>query len=149
MSKSVLNDIDFGSVYAMFWRMLFSAVNGYDSSPTPELLTLMTINLFHEADYGPTITEVVELTGLEQSSVSRYVAHALKSGLMTETIDPIDRRLRRLRPTVKGRRKAAAHEKEMLNTARLSTEAFRGKGESKNPVQDLKNILLATRGREA
>ncbi len=149
MSKSVLNDIDFGSVYAMFWRMLFTAVNRYDSSPTPELLTLMTINLFHEADYGPTITEVVELTGLEQSSVSRYVAHALKSGLMTETIDPIDRRLRRLRPTVKGRRKGAAHENEMLKTARLSTEAYRGKGESKNPVQDLKNILLATRGREA
>ena len=133
----------------MFWRMLFTAVNRYDSSPTPELLTLMTINLFHEADYGPTITEVVELTGLEQSSVSRYVAHALKSGLMTETIDPIDRRLRRLRPTVKGRRKGAAHEQEMLKTARLSTEAYRGKGESKNPVQDLKNILLATRGREA
>ena len=146
MSESVLNDTEVGSVYVMFWRMLYFTINKYEGNPTAELLTLITINLLNDVGCGPTITDLVDLTGLEQSSVSRYVARALNMGLLTEVIDPEDRRLRHLSATAMGRKKGAAYEKKMIETARLSTDAFRGKGKSKDPAQDLKNILLEIRG---
>lgn len=146
MSESVLNDTEVSSVYVMFWRMLYFTINQYEGNPTAELLTLITINLLNDVGCKPTITDLVDLTGLEQSSVSRYVARALKTGLLAEVIDPEDRRLRHLSGTAMGRKKGAAYEKKMIEAARLSTDAFRGKGKSKDPVQDLKNILLEIRG---
>ena len=145
-SGSVLADIEIGSIYAMFWRMLYTAKRRYSSNSTAELLTFMTINLMDQAGYRPTISELVELTGLEKSAVSRYVSGAIEKGFLTEVMGPKDRRLRRLRPTAMGRKIGASHRRKMLETARLSTEALRGKGNSKDPVTDLKDILLDLQG---
>jgi DNA-binding MarR family transcriptional regulator len=70
----------------------------------------------------------------------------LEAGLLTESIDPADRRLRHLRTTAAGKKKGAEYEKKMLETARQSTDTTRGKGKNKDPVQDLKNFLLDLRG---
>ena len=145
MSKPILNDTEVDSVYVMFWRMIYFTINRYDGNPTAELLTMLTISVLNNVGYGPTITDLVELTGLEQSSVSRYVARGLEAGLLAENIDPEDRRLRHLHTTAVGKKMGAEYEKQMLKTARESTDAIRGKGKSKNPVQDLKNILLGIR----
>ena len=125
--------------------MLYMTINRYNRNATAEWLTWMTINLLDKADYGPTIMELVALTGLPKASVSQYVARGVRRGFLAKVIDPKDRRLRHFRQTAMGRNKGAWHEKQMLQTAHLCIEALRGNGESKDPVSDLKNILLGLR----
>ena len=142
MSKSANDDSDVGSIYATFWRMIYMTVHRYDSNPTGELLTVMTIALLDKAGYHPTISDLVEITGLQQTSVSRYVSRQIRTGYMTEVVDPEDRRRRRLCPTSKGTEEEKWHESQTLKMAHLSSEALSGMGESKDPVADLIKILL-------
>ena len=145
MSKSVSVDKETVSIAATCWRLLYKTMNQYERNSDADSLILVTISLLDKADYGPTIMELVALTGLPKASVSRYVARGVRSGFLAEVIDPKDRRLRRLRQTAMGRNKGAWHEKQMLQTAHLCIEALRGNGKSKDPVSDLKNILLGLR----
>ena len=142
MSKSTPTDFDIGAIYATFWRMVYMSVHRYDSSPTGELLTVMTIALLHQADYDPTTSDLVEITGLPKTSVARYVSRQMRKGYLTEVVDPRDRRLRHLRPTAKGRKEVQWHQIQTQELARLSSEALRGLGKSKDPVSDLRKILL-------
>ncbi len=142
MSKSTRINLDVGSIYAALWRMIYMSVHRYDSRPTGELLTVMTIALLHQADYDPTTGDLVEITGLAKSSVARYVSRQMKIGYLTEDVDPQDRRLRRLRPTAKGRKEGQWHHNQTQELTRLSSAALRGLGKSKDPAADLKNILL-------
>jgi DNA-binding MarR family transcriptional regulator len=146
MSKSTRTNFDIGAIYATFWRMVYMSVHRYGSNPTGELLTVMTIALLHQADYDPTSAELAEITGLPKTSVSRYVSRQMRKGYLTEVVDPQDRRRRRLQPTTKGRKEEQWHQKQTQDLARLSSEALRGLGKSKDPVSDLKNILLGIRG---
>jgi DNA-binding MarR family transcriptional regulator len=142
MSKSANNISDVGSIYATFWRMIYMTVHRYDSNPTGELLTVMTIALLDKAGYHPTISDLVKITGLQQTSVSRYVSRQIRTGYMTEVVDPEDRRRRRLVPTSKGTEEEKWHEDQTLKMARMSSEALSGLGESKDPVADMIKILL-------
>ncbi len=146
MSKSVSVDKETVSIAATFWRLLYKTMNQYERNSDADSLIFLTISLLDKADYGPTIMELVALTGLPKAGVSRYVARGVRRGFLAEVIDPKDRRLRHLRPTAMGRNKGAWNEKKMLETARLSSEALRGKGNSKDPFTDLKNILLDLQG---
>lgn len=146
MSKSELADLEVGAIYATFWRMVYMSVHRYGSNPTGELLTVMTITLLDKAGYNPTTADLVEITGLAKSNVSRYVSRQIKNGFLTEVVDRQDRRRRLLHPTAKGRKDEAWHQEQTLKMARLSSEALRGFGKSKRPVVDLKNILLGISG---
>ena len=144
--KSTRTNLDIGAIYATFWRMVYMSVHRYDSNTTGELLTVMTIALLRQADYKPTSADLVEITGLPKSSVSRYVSRQMRKGYVTEVVDPEDRRRRRLTPTTKGRKEEQWHQNQTQELARLSSAALRGLGKSKDPVSDLKNILLGIRG---
>jgi len=145
MSKGMSVDSEVGSIYATFWRMIYMTVHRYDSNPTGELLTVMTIALLGKAGYKPTISDLVEITGLQQTSVSRYVSRQIKNGFITEVVDPQDRRRRRLCSTPKGKQEEEWHQHRTLDLARLSDEALRGLGKSEDPVADLTKILMDVR----
>jgi DNA-binding MarR family transcriptional regulator len=142
MSKSRRKNLEIGSIYATFWRMVYMSVHRYDSRPTAELLTVMTIALLHRADYDPTTADLVEMTGLPKASVSRYVSRQMRKGYLTEVVDPQDRRRRLLRATKKGGKDEKWHRAQTQILAHLSDEALRGFGKSRDPVAGLKKILL-------
>jgi DNA-binding MarR family transcriptional regulator len=147
MGKSASTDALIGSIYAMCWRMVYLGVHKYDSNSTGELLTVMTIVLLDKAGYNPTISELAELTSLAQSNVQRYVSRQIKIGFLTDVINTDgDRRQRRLRLTSKGKTEEEWHQQQTLEISRLSSEALLGSGNSKDPVSDLRKILLGVNG---
>jgi len=149
VSKLTSTDLEAGSIYATFWRMVYMSVHRYDSPSTGELLMVMTIALLHKAGYDPTILDLVEITGLNKSNVSRYVSRQIKEGFLTEVVDPQDRRRRRLRSTQLGKKDEKWHESQTLKMAGLTSEALRGLGKSKDPATDLKKILISINGSSA
>jgi len=134
--------LEAGAIYATFWRLLYTNVHEYGSTPTGGLLVVMTILLLDRAGYSPTIADLIEITGLPKTNVSRYVSAQMKKGFLKEVIDPKDRRRRFLRPTTMARKHRKWHEDQTLKLVHLSSEAIRGLGKSKDPVSDLKSILL-------
>jgi DNA-binding MarR family transcriptional regulator len=149
VSKLTSADLEAGSIYATFWRMVYMSVHRYGSPSTGELLIVMTIALLHKAGYDPTIPELVEITGLNKSNVSRYVSRQIKEGFLTEVVDPQDRRRRRLHSTQLGKKDEKWHESQTLKMAGLTSEALRGLGKSKNPAADLRKILISINGSSA
>lgn len=141
MRKITNAESEVGAIYAAQWRMIYMGLNKYDSHATGELLTVMTIALLDKAGYNPTVPDLVEITGLKQTTVARYVANQLKAGYIRDVITPQDRR-RHLCPTEKGRKEADWNDKQTLKMARLTSRALRSLGDSKDPVSDLKKILL-------
>lgn len=122
--------------------MVYMSIHGYASNPTAELLIVMTIMLLDKADYKPTSSDLVEITGLPKPSVLRYVSRQTRAGFMTDVINPQDRRRRRFCLTRKGKKEAQWHQNQTLKSAHLISEALSGVGKRKNPVSDLKKILL-------
>ena len=110
MSNLTSESLEVGSIYASFWRMIYMSVHKYDSHPTGELLTVMTIALLHKVGYNPTISDLVEMTQLKKTTVSRYVSRQMKEGFLTEVVDPKDRRRRRLHSTQLGKDDEKWHE---------------------------------------
>lgn len=112
---------DEAETYALMWRFIHLAVHRYGSSPTGELLMVLTLILLYEAGYYPTVSELADIVGLPKSSVSRYVSTEMQNGLLEEFIDPEDRRRRRLRPTELANKERAWH----LNQVHEVREATR------------------------
>ena len=142
MSDSERNQKDVSAVYAMFWRMIHMTVHRYDSNPTAELLTVMSLILLDLIGYRPTVGDLVKMTGLKKSSVSRYVAAQIKTGYLTEVVDPQDHRRRHLCVTPRAREERQWYRKQILEIAHSSSEALAGLGETSDPVADLKKVLL-------
>ncbi len=120
MAQISSDDLEIGSMYATCWRMAYMGIHKYDSDPTGELLTTMTLALLDQADCAPTISELSKLTGLAKSNVSRYVSKQIKGGFVEEVIDPEDRRSRRLRPTELGKKEAVWNQRNSLKFAKKS-----------------------------
>lgn len=137
-----------GSLYATFWRLVYIGVHRYGSTSTGALLTVLTITLLDKAGYNPTIPELVDITGLKKSNVARYVSRQIKAGLLTEFIDPQNRRRRQLCPTDEGRKVEKWHQRQTLEMSRVTGKALRGLGKKKDPSSDLMQILLSV-GQEA
>ena len=146
MSESTNANSEAGAIYAAMWRVLYLSVNAYDISPTAELLTMMTITLMDRAGYHPTISDLVEITGLAQPRVTRYISKQLKNDFLTETIDLQDRRIHRLHPTEKAKREAEWHQEQTLEMVRLSNDVFRSMGNSDDPVASLKALFSGISG---
>jgi DNA-binding MarR family transcriptional regulator len=144
MSKSASTDALAGSIYAMFWSMVHVSVHRYNSSPTGELLTVVAIRLLDEAGHRPAVSDLVEITGLPKSSVSRYVSRQIKAGFLKEIIDPQDRRRRYLCLTSEGKKESQWRRKQSLRIARLGREALRDVGKNKDPISNLKKVLFGT-----
>jgi DNA-binding MarR family transcriptional regulator len=125
-------DEEAGSIYATFWRMIYMSVHRYHSSSTRELLTVMTITLLVKTGHNPTISELTEITGLPKSSLSRYVSRQIKSGFLTEVLDPQDRRRHCLYPTKKGQKEEDWHEKDTLAMVRLTKKVLQSLGTSQD-----------------
>ena len=142
MSQSKPVAFEVSEVYAIFWRMLGLAVGRYGSYPTGQLLTVMTIMLLDEAGEHASITELVKITMLPKSSVSRYVAMEMKSGFLEEVIDPVDRRRRYVRPTEKAKEERKWHAHKVEEIIALSRERQSIKvGNSGSGVAPFKDIL--------
>lgn len=107
--------IDIDYLYATYWRMLSLAVHRYGSSPSGQLLVVISLIILDRYGYQPTVTELADINQLPKSSTSRYVAAEMNAGMLEEFIDPHDRRRRRLRPTAKAKEEQAWHAKTVLS----------------------------------
>ena len=87
-------------MYDLLWSFAYLSVHRYGANPSGEVLLVLTIVLLDQVDQHVTMSELAQLTGLPKSNVSRYVSDQLRSGHLTEKIDPRDRRreTRRRRP---------------------------------------------------
>jgi DNA-binding MarR family transcriptional regulator len=129
-------------LFGMLWRMIHMTVHRYDTNPTGEALVVMTILLLDQLDCSPTISELTEITGLQKSSVSRYVSRQLDRGHLSEVIDPEDRRRRYLCPTSAGGKEQQWYKDQVRELANMAEQIVHGMGESGDPGEDLKKILL-------
>jgi len=145
-------ELDIVYLYATFWRMLSLAVHRYGSSPSGQLLVVISMIILDRYEYQPTVTELADITQLPKSSISRYVAAEMNAGMLEEFIDPHDRRRRRLRPTPRAKEEQAW----FAQTSRSIHEQMKKMGQtvdSRHPtgtelVRMLKNLnqdLLAER----
>lgn len=87
----------------ILWRTVQLFMARYGSIPTGQTLVSLSTVMLNELGGAPTVTELCEGSGLPKSSISRYVSEAMSNGLITEDIDPEDRRRRRLVQTGVGR----------------------------------------------
>jgi|ETNmetMinimDraft_26_1059896.scaffolds.fasta_scaffold04482_5 DNA-binding MarR family transcriptional regulator len=81
---------------AIFWRIIHLYMSRYGSIPIGQMLVELTILVLNELDRPPTVTNLCEATGLPKSTISRYISTQMKAGMITEVIDPEDRRRRNL-----------------------------------------------------
>ena len=88
----------------MMWRMLHLLMARYGSIPLGQALVGITNSIMNEMGHAPTVTELCEATGLPKSSISRYISAQMEQGVVTEDIDPRDRRRRMLRQTEDGKK---------------------------------------------
>lgn len=87
----------------IFWRLLHLMMARYGSAPLGQCLVGMTNTILNEMGRAPTVTELCEATGLPKSSISRYISAQMEQGVVSEDIDPRDRRRRMLRQTDEGK----------------------------------------------
>lgn len=87
----------------MIWRLLHLLMSRYGSVPLGQAVVAVTAGTLNDLGLSPTVTELCEATGLPKSSISRYVSAQMEQGVLSETIDPEDRRRRKLAQTEMGR----------------------------------------------
>jgi DNA-binding MarR family transcriptional regulator len=93
-----------GAQMAIFWRILHLLTARYGNHPMGQLLVALTMLFLNLRGMPPTLTDLCAATGLPKASVSRYVSWQLSEGLVTEKIDPNDRRRRLLVQTAAGKK---------------------------------------------
>jgi DNA-binding MarR family transcriptional regulator len=86
----------------IFWRIMHLYMTRYGSIPIGQMLVELTTIVLNELGRPPTVTDLCEATGLPKSSISRYISAQMKAGMVSEVIDPQDRRRRKLVLTEKG-----------------------------------------------
>ena len=104
MSVANADEIEDGAAInvATCWRVLHMMVTNYGNHPMGQYLIAFSMNMLHRNGYYPTVDELCRATGIPKSTVSRYVSYQLSHGYLEESIDPQDRRHRRLLQTKKG-----------------------------------------------
>ena len=86
----------------IFWRIIHLYMSRYGSIPLGQMLVELTTIVLNELGRPPTVTDLCEATGLPKSSISRYISAQMKANMVSEEIDPQDRRRRKLVLTEKG-----------------------------------------------
>ena len=87
----------------ILWRVMHLYMARYGSIPMGQMLVGLTTIIMNELGRPPTVTDLCEATGLPKSSISRYISAQMEQGVVMETIDPEDRRRRKLVQTEAGR----------------------------------------------
>ena len=116
---------------AVFWRTLHLLIGRYGNNPMGQLLVALTMVFLNESGTPPSMTDLCEATGLPKASVSRYITAQINEGLVTEEIDPNDRRRRFLLQTAKGKKEwhwQIAQLGEIYRTISLEDNAARTEG---------------------
>ena len=132
----------------IIWRVLHLWLARYGSVPLGQMLVLMTTVILNELGRAPTVTELCEATGLPKSSISRYISAQMEQGVVTETIDPQDRRRRMLSPTEAGkteRRWQVREIRKILESVHAWDMAQASAGEV-NPEDELEAMKAVARG---
>lgn len=80
----------------IFWRIMHLYLSRYGSIPIGQMLVELTTVVLNEMGRPPTVTDLCEATGLPKSSISRYISTQMSAHMVTEVIDPQDRRRRKL-----------------------------------------------------
>ncbi len=80
----------------IFWRIMHLYMSRYGSIPIGQMLVELTTVVLNELGRPPTVTDLCEATGLPKSSISRYISAQMTANMVTEIIDPQDRRRRKL-----------------------------------------------------
>jgi|GEM_PF-1762621 len=80
----------------IFWRIMHLYMSRYGSIPIGQMLVELTTIVLNELGRPPTVTDLCEATGLPKSSISRYISAQMKANMVSEVIDPQDRRRRKL-----------------------------------------------------
>lgn len=127
----------------IFWRMLQLFLARYGSVPLGQLLVGITNTVLNELGRAPTVTELCEATGLPKSSISRYISAQMEQGVITESIDPRDRRRRMLEQTEDGKTERRWQVKQMrriLEDVRAWDEGRVSRGEPLDPERELNEM---------
>ena len=114
--------------HLMMWRVLHLLMARYGSIPLGQALVGMTNTILNEMGHAPTVTELCEATGLPKSSISRYISAQMEQGVVTEDIDPRDRRRRMLRQTEDGKKERQWMIREMRKIVGDLHEEDRARG---------------------
>jgi len=131
----------------IFWRVLHLLIGRYGNHPMGQLLTALTMVFLNEQGTPPTMTDLCDATGLPKASVSRYVTWQIKHGLVTEEIDPHDRRRRFLLQTAKGKAEWNWQMKQMENVFSIildEAEAARAEGFSDSAESLMEKMIQLT-----
>jgi DNA-binding MarR family transcriptional regulator len=99
MTKASKGDPGIVTKYSFVWGWLHLLNHRYGTMSTGQMQVALTLILFFDLDYYPTVAELAEITGLAKSNVSRYVSREMKAGFLEEYIDKDDRRRRKLKPS--------------------------------------------------
>jgi DNA-binding MarR family transcriptional regulator len=86
----------------IFWRIMHMYMARYGSIPLGQMLVELTTVVLNELGRPPTVTDLCDATGLPKSSISRYISSQMTRDMVSEVIDPNDRRRRKLILTEKG-----------------------------------------------
>ncbi len=125
----------------ILWRVLQMLMARYGSVPLGQALVGMTNTILNEMGRAPTVTELCEASGLPKSSISRYVSALMEQGVVTEDIDPRDRRRRMLRQTDAGKKERQWMITEMRKIlADLHAEDLARTGGKADPEEELQRM---------
>lgn len=132
----------------IMWRIMQMFLARYGSVPLGQMLVSMTTVVLNELGRAPTVTELCEATGLPKSSISRYISAQMEQDLVTETIDPQDRRRRMLGQTDTGkaeRRWQVRQMRKILDSV-CDWDHARAAGGQINPDDELEAMKAVARG---
>ena len=129
----------------IFWRIMHMYMARYGSIPLGQMLVELTTVVLNELGRPPTVTDLCDATGLPKSSISRYISAQMTQGLISEVIDPTDRRRRKLVLTDKGkeeRKWQVKHVRKILEEVKNWDEKAAGEGLTIDPDHEFDRMKL-------
>ena len=129
----------------IFWRIMHMYMARYGSIPLGQMLVELTTVVLNELGRPPTVTDLCDATGLPKSSISRYISAQMTQGLISEVIDPTDRRRRNLVLTDKGkeeRKWQVKHVRKILEEVKNWDEKAAGEGLTIDPDHEFDRMKL-------
>jgi len=130
----------------LVWRILHLFMARYGSIPMGQMLVGLTTISLNELGRPPTVTELCEATGLPKSSISRYISAQMDQAVVSEVIDPADRRRRKLIQTDAGkaeRRWQVKQIRKILEEVRAWDAKVQAAGGEPDPEAELEKMKQA------
>ncbi|KAA3663446.1 MAG: MarR family transcriptional regulator [Chloroflexi bacterium] len=129
-------------VYSIAWLLTNWAIHRYDLHTTGEVFIAITIIMLDRSGHSPTVSELAKITGIPKTTVSRHLGKQLAEGYVKECIDPIDRRRRLLKPTLKATKERQWQIKGLRNFNCQLQKIDQNRRQSNDSEKRLLEILL-------